>query len=266
MGTVGGNIANGSPIGDTPPALIAHGRDGDAAQGRRAADAAARGVLHRLRQAGPRARRVRRAGLRAAAGGGHAERGLQDHQAARRGHLGRGRAACRWRSRAGSCARRGSPSAAWRRRRSGRRRPRRRWSASPGRRRRSPRRRRRSPRTSRRSATGAPRPSTGRWRRGTCCRRFFLESARRAGAAGAGGGVMDGDARGRAGDPRRRAHGAAPRLRAQARHRGGRVHRRHRRAGRARCTPISGSRTGRMPRSCRSISTRCGRRRASWTC
>ena len=43
------------------------GGDGDAAQGRRAADAGAGGFLHRLRQAGPGAGRVRREHLRAAA-------------------------------------------------------------------------------------------------------------------------------------------------------------------------------------------------------
>ena len=60
MGTIGGNIANGSPIGDTPPPLIALGATRDAAQGRRAARDAARGLLHRLWQAGPAAGRVRR--------------------------------------------------------------------------------------------------------------------------------------------------------------------------------------------------------------
>jgi xanthine dehydrogenase small subunit len=53
-GTIGGNIANGSPIGDMPPALIAAGRDPGAAPWRGAADDAAGGLLHRLRQAGPR--------------------------------------------------------------------------------------------------------------------------------------------------------------------------------------------------------------------
>jgi hypothetical protein len=38
-GTIGGNIANGSPIGDLPPALIALGANPDAAQGQRAARA-----------------------------------------------------------------------------------------------------------------------------------------------------------------------------------------------------------------------------------
>ena len=37
MGTIGGNIANGSPIGDTPPAADRARRDADAAQGRGAA-------------------------------------------------------------------------------------------------------------------------------------------------------------------------------------------------------------------------------------
>ena len=60
VGTIGANIANGSPIGDTPPPLIALGAHGDAAQGQRAARGAARGLLHRLWQAGPAARRVRR--------------------------------------------------------------------------------------------------------------------------------------------------------------------------------------------------------------
>ena len=91
MGTIGGNIANGSPIGDTPPPLIALGRDGDAAEGRGAADAAARGLLHRLRQAGPGSRASSSRAIfvpRPAAG--DAERRLQDHQAPRRGHLGGG--------------------------------------------------------------------------------------------------------------------------------------------------------------------------------
>ena len=131
MGTVGGNIANGSPIGDTPPALIAHGGDGDAAEGGDAADAAARGVLHRLRQAGPGARRVRGVGLRAAAAAGLVERGLQDHQAARRGHLGGGLRHSGDRRGRDRAAWRGSPSAAWRRRRSALRRPRRRCVGQP---------------------------------------------------------------------------------------------------------------------------------------
>ena len=165
-----------------------------------------------------------------------------------------------------SCGRRGSPSAAWRRRRSGRRRPRRRWSASRGRRRRSPR---------RRAALAEDFAPITDWRASAEYRavaaRNLLQAVlprerRRAGAAGAGGGVMEAtleaEAAIRGGVHTAQRHDS----RAQARHRGGRVHRRHRRAGRARCTPISGSRTGRMPRSCRSISTRCGRRRASSAC
>ena len=60
-GTVGGNIANGSPIGDLAPALIALGATLELRQGERIRSLAAGGFLHRLRQAGPRARRVRRA-------------------------------------------------------------------------------------------------------------------------------------------------------------------------------------------------------------
>ena len=59
-GTIGGNIANGSPIGDSPPALIALGAGSCCAGARARRDAAARGLLHRLRQAGPAAGRVRR--------------------------------------------------------------------------------------------------------------------------------------------------------------------------------------------------------------
>ena len=72
---------------------------------------------------------------------------------------------------------------------------------------------------------------------------------RRAGAAGAGGGVMDATLEAETGDPRRRAHGAAPRQRAQARHRRRPSTPTTSPSRSARCTPISGSRTGRMPRS-----------------
>jgi xanthine dehydrogenase small subunit len=50
--TIGGNIANGSPIGDGPPALIALGATLHLRQWRRPACNAARGFLSRLRQAG----------------------------------------------------------------------------------------------------------------------------------------------------------------------------------------------------------------------
>ena len=67
MGTIGGNIANGSPIGDTPPPLIALGAQLTLRRGEDAAHDAAGGLLHRLWQAGPPARRIRRGGRRAAA-------------------------------------------------------------------------------------------------------------------------------------------------------------------------------------------------------
>ena len=72
-GTIGGNIANGSPIGDMPPALIALGADADAAARRRAADDAAGGLLPSLWQAGPPARRVRRERARPAPRARHAD-------------------------------------------------------------------------------------------------------------------------------------------------------------------------------------------------
>ena len=54
MGTIGGNIANGSPIGDTPPPLIALGATLTLRKGSERRDHSARGFLHRLWQAGPR--------------------------------------------------------------------------------------------------------------------------------------------------------------------------------------------------------------------
>ena len=49
-GTIGGNIANGSPIGDSMPAADRARRRAGAAQGQRAPRAAARGLLPRLPQ------------------------------------------------------------------------------------------------------------------------------------------------------------------------------------------------------------------------
>ena len=54
--TIGGNIANGSPIGDNPPALIALGATLHLRRGCRAARDANRGFLCRLRPTGPRGR------------------------------------------------------------------------------------------------------------------------------------------------------------------------------------------------------------------
>ena len=120
MGTIGGNIANGSPIGDTPPPLIALGASAGAAQGQRAPHAAARGFLHRLWQAGPAARRIRRGGRCAAARPRAAhfavykitKRRDEDITAALGAfYLKLGKPTARWRRSA-------SPMAAWRRRRS----------------------------------------------------------------------------------------------------------------------------------------------------
>ena len=138
MGTIGGNIANGSPIGDTPPPLIALGAQRDAAQGQEPARGAARRFLHRLWQAGPAARRVRRERRRCRCRPGtrtlpatrspSAATRIFRRSAARSAGLARRRHGRHDRA---------SPLAAWRRRRSGPSASRRRWSASRGRRRRS---------------------------------------------------------------------------------------------------------------------------------
>ena len=69
VGTIGGNIANGSPIGDTPPALIALGATAETAERGLAARSGPRGFLPGLWQARSRAGRVRpeRAGAEAQA-------------------------------------------------------------------------------------------------------------------------------------------------------------------------------------------------------
>ena len=118
--TVGGNIANGSPIGDLPPALIALGATLGAAARRPAAHAAAGGLLHRLRQAGPPAGRVRARGARPEARRGRAFPLLQDLQALRPGHFRRDGRVQAARSTARASRARASPSAAWRRPRSAR--------------------------------------------------------------------------------------------------------------------------------------------------
>ena len=66
-GTVGGNIANGSPIGDLPPALIALGATWSCAMPAPPARLPLERLLHRLPQAGPTPGRIRPPGARAAA-------------------------------------------------------------------------------------------------------------------------------------------------------------------------------------------------------
>ena len=86
-GTLGGNVANGSPIGDSMPLLIALGAHVVLLSARGHRDAAAGAVLHRLPQ--ERAGAGRGGGLDqgAAAGAGRVPARLQDLQALRRRHL-----------------------------------------------------------------------------------------------------------------------------------------------------------------------------------
>ena len=133
MGTVGGNVANGSPIGDTPPAADRPRGHRHPAQGRRAAHGAARGVLHRLRKAGPATRRFRGGNFRADA------RRPAVSTPPTRSPSAATRTSRPWppastsSSTAARSPPRASPTAAWPRRRSGRRPSRRRSSASRGR-------------------------------------------------------------------------------------------------------------------------------------
>ena len=171
-GTVGGNIANGSPIGDLAPGPDRAWRQGRLAQGRQDARPSAGRLFYRLWQAGSRARRVRPGGRGAAARGPPALPRLQGVQALRRGHF--RRHACRaHRSRRAAHRR-----SAHRLRRHGgdaeacgeggggarRREPR----SSP---RAGARRRRRSARTLRRSPTCARRPPIARRSPPISCRR-----------------------------------------------------------------------------------------------
>ena len=119
-GTVGGNIANGSPIGDLAPALIALGASVELRKGEASREPAAGRFLHRLWQAGPRARRICARARRAAARRRPRLSRLQGLEAVRRGHFrGDGRVPPR-RWTAGASRARASPMAAWRRRRSAR--------------------------------------------------------------------------------------------------------------------------------------------------
>ena len=118
-GTVGGNIANGSPIGDLAPLLIALGGSVELRKG----DAVRALPLEQFFIAYGKQDRASRANSSGALivpklpAANHASR-LQDHQAVRRGHLRRdGGVPVRARRRPHRL-RRASPSAAWRQRRS----------------------------------------------------------------------------------------------------------------------------------------------------
>ena len=193
MGTVGGNIANGSPIGDTPPALIALGATVTlAGRGRRTVPLETSSSPTASRT-GSRASSSRRSSSRGRRR--DAERGLQDHQAAGRGHLrrrlrpaggGRGGVVRSARIAFGGMA--ATPKRAQGRGGAGgpaldgadhRRGARRRW-----------------PRTSRRSATGGRRrPIARRWRGGCCSGSSSRARASRRGWWGGGVmGVIESDA------------------------------------------------------------------------
>ena len=86
--TLGGNIANGSPIGDSMPGLIALGATLVLRRGDGDPRAAAGRVLSGVSEDGARARRVCRAGAHSARAGRPPLPHLQDHQAVRPGHLG----------------------------------------------------------------------------------------------------------------------------------------------------------------------------------
>ena len=272
-GTIGGNIANGSPIGDSPPVADRarrHAACCAAASERR--DAAARGLLHRLRQAGPAAGRVRRdASPCRKPAAGTRFRCLQDQQALRPGHLGRAGGVPARRSTASAVADgAASPSAAWRRR------PKRARARRGGAGRQALDRGDGRGRASTALATDFTpitdmRASAGyrlRGGRATCCDGCFIETA----AARAETRLV-GDAEPRPclsrmlerrrDDVRQRAHDSA----AQARHRRGALHRRHARAGGHCCTSTLGLSdqahariTSARPRR------RCAPRRASSAC
>src|SRR5262249_19382315 len=88
-GTLGGNVANGSPIGDSMPALIALGAPGVLQRELPDPRTAARRVLRRLSEDGARSRRIRRGDSRAASRARSALSHLQGLEALRPGHFGR---------------------------------------------------------------------------------------------------------------------------------------------------------------------------------
>ena len=88
--TIGGNLGTGSPIGDTPPALLALEARPRAGVVRRRARGPAGGVLHRLPPVRPAARRADQVGADPVAAG-RDQRLPQDRQAPIRRHLQRRR-------------------------------------------------------------------------------------------------------------------------------------------------------------------------------
>ena len=114
-GTLCGNLANGSPIGDSLPVLIALDAELVLRRGTKRTHFAAGAILPRLSADGPGARRIRHvresAGPKVAVLG----RGLQGIEALRSGYLRHRRRVlpCKWRP--DVLRLRGSPSVAWRR-------------------------------------------------------------------------------------------------------------------------------------------------------
>ena len=131
VGTIGGNIANGSPIGDSPPLLIALGarlvlRRGEE---RREMPLEDFFIDYGKQDRGP-SEFVEKIIVPKPDAGPALSR-LQDLQALRSGHLGRARRLRAHSSRTARSRARGSPTAAWRRRPSARATPRRRSSGKP---------------------------------------------------------------------------------------------------------------------------------------
>ncbi len=130
-GTVGGNIANGSPIGDTPPMLIALGATLHLRHGETMRQMPLEDFFIAY---GKQDREARRTGLARRCAQAQGQRGLpqlQDLQALRPGYFRRDGRLQVYARGPPHRRRARSPSAAWRQRRSGRRAPKRRLPALP---------------------------------------------------------------------------------------------------------------------------------------